>query len=311
MAESGEEKGGALVVVGSVAIDTIETQADRAPEVLGGAATYFAAAASFFAPVRMVGVVGSDFPEADLDWLRRRGIDLAGLEVRAGRTMRWTGRYHEDMNVRDTLSFEANVFDGYLPTLPAAYCEAPYVFLANIAPELQTRGLDQMRSPRLVGADTMNLWIETARDELAALLRRVPLLIINDEEARLLSGERNVVRAARRILDLGPTSLMIKRGEYGVLFFSGNSVFSAPAYPLEEVFDPTGAGDTFAGGVMGYLAATGDVSPAGIRKAIVYGSVVASFTVEAFSLERLRALTRDDIERRYRQFVSLTSFDVA
>ncbi|MEB2283955.1 MAG: sugar kinase [Polyangiaceae bacterium UTPRO1] len=311
MAESGEEKGGALVVVGSVAIDTIETQADRAPEVLGGAATYFAAAASFFAPVRMVGVVGSDFPEADLDWLRRRGIDLAGLEVRAGRTMRWTGRYHEDMNVRDTLSFEANVFDGYLPTLPAAYCEAPYVFLANIAPELQTRVLDQMRSPRLVGADTMNLWIETARDELAALLRRVPLLIINDEEARLLSGERNVVRAARRILDLGPTSLMIKRGEYGVLFFSGNSVFSAPAYPLEEVFDPTGAGDTFAGGVMGYLAATGDVSPAGIRKAIVYGSVVASFTVEAFSLERLRALTRDDIERRYRQFVSLTSFDVA
>ena len=259
----------------------------------------------------MVGVVGSDFPEADLDWLRRRGIDLAGLEVRAGRTMRWTGRYHEDMNVRDTLSFEANVFDGYLPTLPAAYCEAPYVFLANIAPELQTRVLDQMRSPRLVGADTMNLWIETARDELAALLRRVPLLIINDEEARLLSGERNVVRAARRILDLGPTSLMIKRGEYGVLFFSGNSVFSAPAYPLEEVFDPTGAGDTFAGGVMGYLAATGDVSPAGIRKAIVYGSVVASFTVEAFSLERLRALTRDDIERRYRQFVSLTSFDVA
>ena len=311
MAESGEEKGGALVVVGSVAIDTIETQADRAPEVLGGAATYFAAAASFFAPVRMVGVVGSDFPEADLDWLRRRGIDLAGLEVRAGRTMRWTGRYHEDMNVRDTLSFEANVFDGYLPTLPAAYCEAPYVFLANIAPELQTRVLDQMRSPRLVGADTMNLWIETARDELAALLRRVPLLIINDEEARLLSGERNVVRAARRILDLGPTCLMIKRGEYGVLFFSGNSVFSAPAYPLEEVFDPTGAGDTFAGGVMGYLAATGDVSPAGIRKAIVYGSVVASFTVEAFSLERLRALTRDDIERRYRQFVSLTSFDVA
>jgi sugar/nucleoside kinase (ribokinase family) len=310
MAGRGSGTGGPLVVVGSVAIDTIETQGDRAAEVLGGAATYFAVAASFFTPVQMVGVVGEDFPQAELEWFRRRGIDLAGVEVRAGRTMRWTGRYHEDMNVRDTLSFEANVFDGYLPTLPAAYCDAPFVFLANIAPALQARVLDQMRTPRLVGADTMNLWIETTRDALGALLRRVPLLIINDEEARLLSGERNVVRAARRILDLGPTSLMIKRGEYGVLFFSGDSVFSAPAYPLEEVFDPTGAGDTFAGGVMGHLAATGDTSPAGIRRAIVYGSVVASFTVEAFSLERLRTLTREDIERRYRQFVSLTSFDV-
>ncbi len=311
MAERGSGRGGALVVVGSLAIDTIETQADRAAEVLGGAATYFAVAASFFTPVQMVGIVGDDFPKADLDWFQRRGIDLGGVEVRPGRTMRWTGRYHEDMNVRDTVRFEANVFEGYLPTLPAAYCDAPYVFLANIAPSLQARVLDQMRAPRLVGADTMNLWIETTRDELVALLRRVPLLVINDEEARLLSGERNVVRAARRILELGPTSLMVKRGEYGVLFFSGDIVFSAPAYPLEEVFDPTGAGDTFAGGVMGYLAATGDTSPAGIRKAIVYGSVVASFTVEAFSLERLRTLTRDDIERRYRQFVSLTSFDVA
>ncbi len=305
------EQSGALVVVGSVAIDTIETQGGRAAEVLGGAAAYFAVAASFFTPVRMVGVVGDDFPQRDLEWFRSRGIDLAGVEVRPGRTMRWTGRYHEDMNVRDTLSFEANVFDGYLPTLPAAYCDAPFVFLGNISPALQGRVLDQIRSPRLVGADTMNFYIEGARAELEALLCRVPLLIINDEEARLLSGERNMIRAARKILALGPTSLMIKRGEYGVLFFSGDTVFSAPAYPLEEVFDPTGAGDTFAGGVMGWLAATGDVSPAAIRKAIVYGSVVASFTVEAFSLERLRTLTRDDIERRYREFVSLTSFDVA
>jgi sugar/nucleoside kinase (ribokinase family) len=305
------QQGGGLVVVGSVAIDTIETQGGRAADVLGGAATYFAVAASFFSPVQLVGVVGEDFPKDDLAWFRQRGIDLTGLEVRPGRSMRWTGRYHEDMNVRDTLSFEANVFDGYLPTLPPTYVDAPFVFLANIAPALQARVLDQVRSPRLVGADTMNLWIDIARGELETLLRRVPLLIINDEEARLLSGERNMIRAARKILALGPTSLMIKRGEYGVLFFSGDSVFSAPAYPLEEVFDPTGAGDTYAGGVMGYLAATGDVSPAGIRKAIVYGSVVASFTVEAFSLERLRTLTRDDIERRYRQFVSLTSFDVA
>ena len=311
MAKSEASKGGGLVVVGSVAIDTIETETNRAAGVLGGAATYFAVAASFFTPVQLVGVVGEDFPQHELEWLQRRGIDLTGLEVRPGRSMRWTGRYHEDMNVRDTLSFEANVFDGYLPELPAAYRDAPFVFLANIAPALQARVLDQVRAPRLVGADTMNLWIETTRGELEALLRRVPLLIINDEEARLLSGERNMVRAARKILALGPTSLMIKRGEYGVLFFSGDSVFSAPAYPLEEVFDPTGAGDTFAGGVMGYLAASGDVSPAGVRKAIVYGSVVASFTVEAFSLERLRTLTRDDIERRYRQFVSLTSFDIA
>lgn len=311
MAErTGAQAGGALVVVGSVAIDTIETQGGRAAGVLGGAATYFAVAASFFTPVQMVGVVGEDFPENELEWFRRRGIDLSGLEIRPGRSMRWTGRYHEDMNVRDTLSFEANVFDGYLPKLPAAYCDAPFVFLGNISPALQTRVLDQIRTPRLVGADTMNFYIEGARAELETLLRRVPLLIINDEEARLLSGERNMVRAARKILALGPTSLMIKRGEYGVLFFSGDTVFSAPAYPLEEVFDPTGAGDTFAGGVMGYLASTGDVSPAGVRKAIVYGSVVASFTVEAFSLERLRTLTRDDVERRYRQFVSLTSFDV-
>jgi len=312
MAERGSTgQGGSLVVVGSVAIDTIETHNGRAPDVLGGAATYFAVAASFFTQVQMVGVVGEDFPKTELDWFRRRGIDLTGLEVRPGKSCRWTGRYHEDMNVRDTLSFEANVFDGFLPELPPAYRDAAFVFLANIAPKLQSRVLDQVRSPRLVGADTMNFYIEGARADLDALLRRVPLLIINDEEARLISGERNMVRAARKILTLGPTSLMIKRGEYGVLFFSGDSVFSAPAYPLEEVFDPTGAGDTFAGGVMGYLAASGDVSPAGIRKAIVYGSVVASFTVEAFSLERLRTLTRDEIERRYRQFVSLTSFDVA
>ena len=303
--------GGELVVGGSLAIDTIETAAGgRAVEVLGGAATYFAVAASFFAPVKVVGVVGEDFPKAELDWFRRLGIDLEGVETRPGLTMRWTGRYHEDMNVRDTLSFAANVFDGYLPTLPAAYCDAPYVFLGNISPTLQGRVLDQVRAPKLVGADTMNFYIEGARADLEKLLERVPLLVINDEEARLISGERNMVRAARKILELGPSSLMIKRGEYGVLYFSGDTVFSAPAYPLEEVFDPTGAGDTFAGGVMGWLAASGDTSPANIRKAIVYGSVVASFTVEDFSLERLRTLTRDDIERRYRQFVSLTSFDV-
>jgi len=299
-----------LVVVGSIALDTLETPLGRATDVLGGAASYFAIAASFFAPVRMVGIVGEDFPRHELDWFGSRGIDLAGVEVRPGRSLRWTGRYHEDMNMRDTLAFEANVFEAFAPELPEAYRDAPFVFLANIAPALQARVLEQMRAPRLVGADTMNLWIETTRDELHGLLRRVPLLMLNDEEARLLSGERNMVRAARRILALGPESVMIKRGEYGVLYFSGETVFAVPAYPLEEVFDPTGAGDSFAGGVMGYLARSGDLSPAGLRRAIVYGSVLASFAVEAFGLDRLRRLGRDEIERRYRQFVSLTAFEV-
>ena len=299
-----------LVVVGSLALDTLETPQDRAEGVLGGAAAYFALAASFFGPVQLVGVVGDDFPPAELAWFERRGIDLAGVERRAGKSLRWSGRYHEDMNVRDTLSFEANVFERFAPTLPAAYRDASHLFLANIAPSLQTTVLEQVRAPRLIGADTMNLWIETARPELEALLRRVPLLMLNDEEARLLSGERNMVKAARRILALGPTSVMIKRGEYGVLYFSGDTVFAVPAYPLEEVFDPTGAGDTFAGGVMGYLASVDDLAPAAVRRAIVYGSVLASFTVEAFSVERLRTLTREEIDRRYRRFISLTAFDV-
>lgn len=299
-----------LLVVGSLALDDLETPQGSAREVVGGAATYFAAAASFFAPVQMVGVVGEDFPRADLDWLAGRGVDLAGVVVRPGRSMRWSGRYHEDMNVRDTLSFEANVFEHFAPELPAAYRSAPFVFLANIAPSLQARVLDQVAEPRLVGADTMNLWIETTRPDLEALLRRVALLVINDEEARMLSGERNMVRAARRILEMGPAGVMIKRGEYGVIYFSGETVFAVPAHPLEEVFDPTGAGDSFAGGMMGYLASAGDLAPATLRRSIVYGSVLASFTVEAFGLERLRGLTRADVDRRYRQFVSLTTFDV-
>ena len=299
-----------LVVVGSVAIDTLETPHGRAPDVLGGAATYFAVAASFFTPVQLVAVVGDDFPKHELKWFRSRGIDLTGLETRPGKSLRWTGRYHEDMNVRDTLSFEPNVFESFMPELPPSYRDTPFVFLANIAPALQARVLDQVRAPKLVGADTMNLWIETTRADLDALLRRVPLLMINDEEARLLSGERNMVRAARRILAMGPQSVMIKRGEYGVIYFSGETVFAVPAYPLEEVFDPTGAGDAFAGGTMGYLASCGSVTAENLRRAIVYGSVVASFTVEAFSLERLRQLTRAEIDQRYRQFVSLTSFDV-
>ncbi len=297
-----------ILVVGSIGFDTIETPQGRATDVLGGAAMYFAVAASYFAPIRLVAVVGDDFPDTERAFLASRGIDLQGLEVRRGATFRWVGRYHEDMNVRDTLDLQLNVFGAFEPVLPRSYQETAFVFLANIHPGLQANVLDQLTRPRLVACDTMNHWIESARDDLGRLLRRVQLLVINDEEARLLSGERNTVRAARRILEMGPESVIIKRGEYGAIHFAPDSVFAVPAYPLEVVFDPTGAGDTFAGGLMGYLAATGDVSAVGVRKGIVYGSVLASYTVEDFSINRLRRLDRDQIEHRYRQFVSLTEF---
>ena len=297
-----------ILVVGSVAFDTIETPYGRAEEVLGGSAAYFAVAASYFTPVKLVAVVGEDFPAHERAFLASRDIDLAGLTVSKGRTFRWTGRYNEDMNIRDTLDLQLNVFSDFSPILPAGFGDAPFVFLANINPGLQGGVLDQLTQPRLIACDTISHWIEGARPELEALLKKVDILVINDEEARLLSGERNVVRAARKILASGPRTLLVKRGEYGVLLFSPNSIFAVPAYPLEEVFDPTGAGDSFAGGFLGYLAQSGDLSEAGLRKAIVYGSVVASFVVEDFSLRRLQTLTRDDIERRYRQFVSLTEF---
>lgn len=298
----------AIAVVGSVAFDTIETPAGRADHVLGGAATHFAVAASFFAPVTVVAVVGEDFPSNEREYLASRGIDLSGLETRPGRTMFWHGRYHEDVNVRDTLQLDLGVFDRFLPTLRDGARQAPYVFLGNIDPTLQQRVLDQFEAPVLVGLDTMNHWIAGAREPLVALLPRVDLLVVNDEEARLLSGERHVPRAARRILEMGPRSVLIKRGEYGAIMFSPESVFAVPAFPLEEVFDPTGAGDAFAGGVLGYLAASGDRSHAGLRRAIVYGTVLASYIVEDFGGRRMRTLDRDDIERRYRQFVALTEF---
>lgn len=300
-----------ILVVGSVAIDSVESPFGKAENVVGGAATYFALAASFFAPVRLVAAVGEDFPPEARELLMLRGIDLEGLEVRPGATLRWRGKYHEDMNVRDTLHLDLGVFADFDPRLPDGYRDAEYVFLANIDPRLQGRVLDQLRAPRVVGCDTMNHWIDNARAELDALLRRVGILVINDEEARLLSRERNVVRAARRILDMGPKTLLVKRGEYGVIQFAPNSVFAVPAFPLEEVFDPTGAGDTFAGGFIGQLAKSGDLSERGLRNAIVYGSVLASFVVEGFGYRRLQEITWGDIERRHRQFVSLTDIDGA
>lgn len=298
----------AIAVIGSVAFDTLETPAGRADDELGGSALHFAVAASLFTKVHLVAPVGRDFPRAARDYLADRGIDLSGLEERDGTTFRWHGRYHEDVNLRDTLALDLGVFADFRPTVSAAIRRAPFVFLGNIDPRLQSAVLDQFGSPSLVGLDTMNHWIDEARAPLETLLARVDLLVVNDEEARQLSGERNVSRAARRILELGARSVLVKRGEYGAILFSPNSVFAVPAYPLEEVFDPTGAGDTFAGGMLGYLATASDRSEQALRKAIVYGSVLASFVVEDFGGRRLRTLTRDDVERRYQQFVALTAF---
>jgi sugar/nucleoside kinase (ribokinase family) len=305
---SGTRDAGTIAVIGSVAFDTLETPHGRADDELGGSAVHFAVAASFFAPVALVGPIGDDFPSETRDYLVGRGIDCSGLEHRPGRTFRWHGRYHEDMNKRDTLDLDLGVFAGFAPRVGDAIRRAPYVFLGNIDPTLQRGVLDQFRGARLVGLDTMNHWIDEARAPLEALLPRIDVLVINDEEARLLAREDNVVRAARRILALGARSVLVKRGEYGAILFSADSVFAVPAFPLEQVFDPTGAGDTFAGGMMGQLAATGDVGEANLRRAIVYGTVLASFVVEDFGGRRMRTLTRDEIEHRYRQFVALTEF---
>jgi sugar/nucleoside kinase (ribokinase family) len=297
-----------VLVVGTVAFDSIETPFGSAERILGGSASYFALAASFFTPVRIVGVIGGDFPAEYLELFTQRGVDLEGLKREPGETFYWRGRYHEDINVRDTLDLRLNVLSGFVPQLPDRYREAEYVFLGNIDPVMQLEVLNQLRRMKLVVCDTMDHWIRESPEELKKVLTRIEMLVINDSEARLLSGHNNIVRAARAILKMGPEVVLIKRGEYGVLQFSDSSVFATPAYPLEEVFDPTGAGDSFAGGFLGQLARSGDRSQRGIRRAIVYGSVVASFTVEDFGVKRLTAASMPDIEQRYQRFVELTDF---
>jgi sugar/nucleoside kinase (ribokinase family) len=297
-----------VCVVGSVALDDVETPGGSAKDVLGGACSYFSVGASFFAPVNLVGVVGKDFPEADRRFLVERGINIEGLEETDGDTFRWSGRYHENMNIRDTLDLKLNVFESFQPKLPASYRGSEFVFLANIQPTLQADVLSQLIKPEYVGADTMDHWINSAPKELMALLAQVDLLSINDSEACLLAGESNVVRAARKILGMGPRHLIVKRGEYGALQFSENEIFAVPAFPLEHVVDPTGAGDSFAGGLFGSLAADGEVTSRSLRRAIVNGTVVASFTVEDFGLNRLRTLERQDVDARYRQFMAITDF---
>jgi sugar/nucleoside kinase (ribokinase family) len=298
-----------LLAVGSIALDSVETPFGRRQDVLGGSATYFSTAASFFGPVRLVATVGDDFPDEHVRFLSARGVDLEGLERRAGRTFRWKGRYEFDLNTAHTLETQLNVFGDFDPELPAAYRDSRYVFLGNIDPDLQRRVLDQVKAPRFVACDTMNFWIDSKRESLLQTLRRVDLLFVNDAEARQLAGEHNVVRAARRILGFGPRAVVIKRGEYGALFFGGDHVFAASAYPLAALFDPTGAGDSFAGGFMGYLARCGREDPEVLRRAIVMGSVLASFAVEQFSLDRLVALTHAEIRARYGEFQQLAHFD--
>ncbi len=297
-----------ILAVGTVAFDSIETPFGAAERILGGSAAYFALAASFFTPVRIVGVVGEDFPQEYIDLFVQRGIDLEGLKREPGDTFHWRGKYHEDINVRDTLELHLNVLSGFVPQLPDRYRDAEYVFLGNIDPAMQMEVLNQIRRMRMVVCDTMDHWIRESSTDLRKVLKRIEMLVVNDSEARLLSGHNNIVRAARAILQMGPQVVLIKRGEYGVLQFSDSSIFATPAYPLEEVFDPTGAGDSFAGGFLGHLARSRDHSQRGIRRAIVYGSVVASFTVEDFGVKRLTHVSLPNIEERYEQFARLTDF---
>jgi sugar/nucleoside kinase (ribokinase family) len=295
-----------VVVVGTVAFDSIETPFGSAERILGGSASYFALGASFFTPVRIVGVIGEDFPQEYIELFTERRIDIQGLKKERGETFHWRGRYHEDINIRDTLELNLNVLAGFVPELPDAYREPEYLFLGNIDPLMQLEVLNQIRRVKLVACDTMDHWIRESAEELRKVLKQIETLVINDSEAKLLSGYNNIVRAARAIMKMGPKVVLVKRGEYGVLQFSDSSMFATPAYPLEEVFDPTGAGDSFAGGFIGQLARSGDHSQRGIRRAIVYGSIVASFTVEDFGVRRLTSVSLPDIEERYDKFLQLT-----
>ena len=297
-----------LLVVGSMAFDDIETPFGRSDNTLGGSSTYIALSASYFTdPIRMVGVVGSDFGKEHFGLLHSKNIDTKGVQVvDEGKTFRWAGRYHYDMNTRDTLDTQLNVFADFDPHIPKQYRESKFVCLGNIDPVLQVKVLDQIEKPDLVICDTMNFWIEGKPEELKKVLERVDVFIVNDSEARLLSGEPNLVKTARMIRNMGPKTLIIKKGEHGALLFTDNGIFAAPAYPLESIFDPTGAGDTFAGGFIGHLARCGVVNESEMRKAVLYGSAMASFCVEQFGPDRLNDLDMLEVEDRYQSFLDLS-----
>lgn len=300
---------GKLLVVGSVALDTVKTPFGEVSEVLGGSATFFSTAASYFTSVNLIAVVGEDFPPQHLAFLKSRDIDLTGLERRPGETFRWKGEYTHQLNEAHTLDTKLNVFETFRPKIPEAYRSPDLLFLGNIDPELQLDVLQKLPRPPLVACDTMNFWINGKRDALWRVLEQVDILIVNDGEARALGEDTNLVKVAQKILARGPKHLIIKRGEYGVLMFNEKQVFGAPAFPLEDVRDPTGAGDTFAGGFLGYLTATGNHSVEAFKQAIIFGSVMASFAVEAFSLDRLRILDYKEIQERFRAFKRLTHFE--
>lgn len=300
-----------LLIVGSIALDSVKTPFGEVQEALGGSATYSSYSASFFTnSIRLVGVVGEDFPQEHISLLKTRGIQTEGLQIVKGKTFRWKGAYEYDLNEAHTLATELNVFETFKPQIPADYRQSQFVFLANIDPELQLSVLDQVAKPKLVACDTMNLWIKMKPDVLKKVLERVDFLFINDGEARQFANTASLIRAGRILQSWGPKYVVIKKGEHGALLFGNNTFFAAPAFPLEEVYDPTGAGDTFAGGFFGYLAKHGgDISDANLRRAVVYGTAMASFTVEQFSLERLKTLTVEQLAARVRMLKELSHFD--
>lgn len=299
-----------ILVVGSAALDSVETPAGRVEDALGGSAIYFSTAASFFTEsIRMVAVVGDDFPQEHVAFLESRRINIEGLErVEGGQTFRWGGRYTDDLNSASTLFTDLNVYGDFQPKLPVPYRDTPYVFLANINPELQLNVLEQVNQPKLVVCDTMNLWINNSRAALMQTLEKVDILILNDSEARLLTGEDNLISAAKKVLTYGPSRVIVKKGEHGAISLTETTFFSAPAHPLESVCDPTGAGDSFAGGFLGHVASVGNTAEETIRQAIIYGTIVASFNVEDFSLERQRVLKRAEINRRYEELRESTRY---
>ena len=301
-----------VLIVGSVAIDSVKTQLEERQEVLGGAASYASIGASFFSPVNLVGIVGTDFPPEYIELFKSRGINLNGLEVAHGRTFRWSGEYEWDMNQRKTLDLELNVFENFKPKIPEAYKRTPIILLGNISPVLQNHVLDQVENPQFVVADTMDLWISTTKPALIDLLKRVDLLVLNDSEARQFTAETSLIRAGRKLMQLGPEFVAIKKGEHGCLLLSKDHFFSCGAFPLEDIHDPTGAGDTFAGGFAGYLAGLEKevFEFADLKKAVVYGSLLASFCVESFSLDRLKTLSREEIDERYELFKVMSHFEL-
>lgn len=301
-----------LVVVGSMAFDAIETPFGKSDKIIGGAGTYIAWCASNYTPVKQISVVGGDFPQAELDILTERGVDLEGVQIKKDeKTFFWSGRYHMDMNTRDTLDTQLNVLGSFEPVVPESYQDCEFLMLGNLAPSVQRSVIQQLKTrPKLIVMDTMNFWMEIAMDDLKQTLAMVDLLMVNDSEARELSGEYSLVKAAAKIMQMGPKYLIIKKGEHGALLFHGNKVFFAPALPLEEVFDPTGAGDTFAGGFIGHIAKTKDISFENMKTAIIVGSAMASFCVEKFGTQRLREINKANIDARLDEFVQLVNFDI-